>query len=689
MKLRGALLGAGNIALKSHAPQWTQDERLRGEVEIVAVADLSPSNLESARLLLPDARFYPNAESLLERESLDFCDICTPPFNHRSLIETAAGRGLHLVCEKPLAPSVGDARQIARAVRDARVVFQPCHQYHHSPQWQAVRRLVPRLGRLYLAEYSVQRTAANEGNPNWSPGWRIERKLAGGGILVDHGAHIFYQLHAVLGAPRTVRATTAKLLHRHYDVEDTALVTLDFGDALAHVTLTWAARRREIRYRFVGERGEITGDDRHVTLHADRTEEQFFDEGMSRNSSHAEWYAPLLREFCARVRDGDRTTRALDEAMYVTRLLASIYESAERGMVVPVVGAEPIPQTAAADVAVETGTAVGSETRGAARKWAVRGAAFVAQVLCLIWISRGIAWSDLGRAIAMANPWWIGLAAALNLGFLSLRAAAWRAVLRPLGGRAKYSDAFKALSVGSAVSALLPARAGELARMQWLRRKSGLSAVTVLSSMALEQLTNASGLLLLLAVLPFMKNVPPWMGPAAAVAVTLFAVGTIVVIALKPRRGGEGSEESAARRGLARILANARRGLAAVHDPKSIGRSLAASLAGWAVEIGVTMLSLRAVGLHLPLSAGILVLLAANLALLFPLAPPGNVGTLEVGATIGLMAFGVPKTQALAFALCYHALQLVPITILGALIAGREAWVAPFGHSPRRSAATP
>ena len=42
MKLRGALLGAGNIAIRSHAPQWVRDERLRGEVEIVAVADLSP-----------------------------------------------------------------------------------------------------------------------------------------------------------------------------------------------------------------------------------------------------------------------------------------------------------------------------------------------------------------------------------------------------------------------------------------------------------------------------------------------------------------------------------------------------------------------------------------------------------------------------------------------------------------------
>jgi len=180
VKLRGAIIGAGNIALRGHVPQWTGDDALAQEVEIVAVADLSAVNLAAAVQALPRIRSYAHADELLANEALDFCDICTPPFTHRPLVEAAAARGLHVLCEKPIAPTLADAEAIAQAVRTAGIVFAPCHQYHHSPQWEAVTRLLPRIGRVHLVEYEVHRTEANPGNPNWAPAWRTERALAGG-----------------------------------------------------------------------------------------------------------------------------------------------------------------------------------------------------------------------------------------------------------------------------------------------------------------------------------------------------------------------------------------------------------------------------------------------------------------------------------------------------------------------------
>ncbi|HEV7498912.1 MAG TPA: Gfo/Idh/MocA family oxidoreductase, partial [Vicinamibacteria bacterium] len=153
MKLRGALLGAGNIALRGHGPQWAGDPHLREEVEIVAIADLSRANLEAAGAVFPDATRYADAEELLDRETLDFTDICTPPDSHRALIENAARRGIHVLCEKPLALSLPDAESIAGAVRAASIVFQPCHQYHDSPDWRGVRALLPRIGHIHYADY--------------------------------------------------------------------------------------------------------------------------------------------------------------------------------------------------------------------------------------------------------------------------------------------------------------------------------------------------------------------------------------------------------------------------------------------------------------------------------------------------------------------------------------------------------
>ncbi len=86
----------------------------------------------------------------------------------------------------------------------------------------------------------------------------------------------------------------------------------------------------------------------------------------------------------------------------------------------------------------------------------------------------------------------------------------------------------------------------------------------------------------------------------------------------------------------------------------------------------MTALAMRAVGLHLPLSAAFLVLLAVNLALAVPFAPPGNLGTLEVGATLALVGFGVAKEQALAFGIVYHLLQVVPVGLCGIAFTARS-----------------
>jgi glycosyltransferase AglD len=688
LRLRGALLGAGNIALKSHAPQWAGDARLRREVEIVAVADLSASNRDRMREVLPAARAYSLAEELLEKEEIDFCDICTPPFSHRLLVERAAARGLHVVCEKPLVATLDDVEPIVAAVRNAEIVFQPCHQYHHSPQWRAVLDLLPRIGRIYFAEYEVQRTEANPGNPNWSPTWRTDRSLAGGGILADHGAHILYQLGAVLGEPRTVQATVRTLKHRGYEVEDTALVTLDYGGTLANVRLSWAAQCRSIHFRFVGEAGELTGDDTGLKLRADTSEDVRFDQGMSQNSSHAEWYAPLLAGFVDRVRAGDRGTASLDEAACVTRLISRAYESSEQGRSLPL-HEEPVAEpemsetmeralatldlaNATPSVEEQPETVPRPSRRGRILRWA----GLHALIGVLVWAFYDVHWSALGHALAQARPEWLALAAAVNLGVLGFQAARWLALVRPLAPAATLGQAFKAMIVGFSVSTVVPARAGELARVEWFGRSTGLSRVSIVGSILLDQLVNAAGLLIGVAILPMLIDVPLWLRPTGYLALALFVVGTMLVLALRPVSTVPLPEgETRSRLPLRRVtnfLARVRNGFLASRDPRALAMSVGASFMAWGLEINVASFSLRAVDLHLHLTAAILVLVAVNLALAIPFAPPGNIGTLELGAILALHEFGVPKEQALAFAVCYHLLQVVPIGILGFIFMTRD-----------------
>jgi glycosyltransferase AglD len=689
VRLRGGLLGAGNIALRGHLPQWTGDPALADAVEIVAVADLSPANLEACRAFLPEARYYDRAEELLERETLDFCDICAPPFTHRPLVEAAARRGVHVLCEKPLAATLEDAEAIAASVRAAGIALVPCHQYHYSPQWQAVVRLLPRIGRIHLVEYEVLRTEANPGNPNWSPAWRTDPALSGGGILFDHGAHILYQLRSVLGEPAAVHATVRNLCHSGYGVEDSAFVVLDFGDRLAEVRLTWAARRRSIRFQFVGDAGELVGDDERVVVRAATTEEISFADGMSRNSSHSEWYAPLMLDFVDRVRRRDTTTVPLDEALYVSRVISRAYESSAQGRSLPLdregTAPAPVGRTLSAVTSVVSQAVEGPVDEAAAppveaarrTPWAMRIAGLGVLAVAATWALDDVGWPALMDVVTHADPLWVTLAAAVNLGAIYAMAGRWQALLHPVAPLVSRLEAFKAMIMGFAVSIVVPARAGELARAEWLGRRTGLPRATILGSIVLDHLVNAAGMFCGIAVLPLILDLPGWLHAGIWLALVVFAAAGSVVFALRPRAGlptpdGAAASGGRAGAGVTGFLARARLGLVALHDRRALARSLGASAVAWVLEMGVVSLTLWAFGIHAPFGVSLLVLMAVNLALVVPFAPPANLGTLELGATLALMECGVPKGQALAFALVYHFLQMIPIGVGGLVIAGRS-----------------
>jgi uncharacterized membrane protein YbhN (UPF0104 family) len=92
----------------------------------------------------------------------------------------------------------------------------------------------------------------------------------------------------------------------------------------------------------------------------------------------------------------------------------------------------------------------------------------------------------------------------------------------------------------------------------------------------------------------------------------------------------------------------------------------------WGLEIYVVLFTLRAFHLHVPIGTSLLVLMAVNLALVVPFAPPANLGSLEVGATLALMESGVSKETGLAVALVYHLLQVIPIGFAGLALASRS-----------------
>src|SRR5207248_8869410 len=129
--LKGAMIGFGFIAGRGHLPAYA----LHGDVEITAVADISPARREAAARALPRARIFSSHQALLAetRGSLDFVDVCTPPYAHTEIALAAMNEGLHVLCEKPLATSVEGARAMLSKATAARRVLFPSHNYRHAP----------------------------------------------------------------------------------------------------------------------------------------------------------------------------------------------------------------------------------------------------------------------------------------------------------------------------------------------------------------------------------------------------------------------------------------------------------------------------------------------------------------------------------------------------------------------------
>jgi uncharacterized membrane protein YbhN (UPF0104 family) len=176
--------------------------------------------------------------------------------------------------------------------------------------------------------------------------------------------------------------------------------------------------------------------------------------------------------------------------------------------------------------------------------------------------------------------------------------------------------------------------------------------------------------------LPHLIGVPAWVRAASLVVAIGFGIGVAAAVMLRP--AGEPVEGPADAPGIRGLVRRVRCGMIAARNPRALLVSIGLSLVAWGLEVFVVVAALEAVGLRLPLPGSLLVLLAVNLALAFPIAPPGNLGTLEAGAVLSLVALGVSKEQALVFALSYHFLQILPLDALAlALAGGRELMQTP------------
>jgi uncharacterized membrane protein YbhN (UPF0104 family) len=282
--------------------------------------------------------------------------------------------------------------------------------------------------------------------------------------------------------------------------------------------------------------------------------------------------------------------------------------------------------------------------------------AVLAIVIAGLWFFvRKMDWSKLGEALASASIWPLFVAILLNLVCQWGKAAAWHVMLAPRFHVSTWR-LFRYAIAAFAASALAPARAGEVLRVWVLQRRDGVPPADTAAVAVEEKLLDGITMLCLVAPVPWLlPDLPSWVGDSivlcAGIAVVLF-IGLNIAVG---RFTGSTSV-------IGRFIA----GMHILRSPRRLSIVFALLALVWIADLGQVMLVLYAVGIKLPIAAGLLVLFTLNLTIMVP-STPAQVGAFEVGALAGLGLLHVEGEPALAFALLYHALQVIPI-IIGGLV---------------------
>jgi glycosyltransferase 2 family protein len=289
------------------------------------------------------------------------------------------------------------------------------------------------------------------------------------------------------------------------------------------------------------------------------------------------------------------------------------------------------------------------------------------------------------RALQTCDYWWlIPALAAFGLGNVA-RALRWRSLFAP-GRRPPRGATLDATMIGYFYNSILPARAGEAARVLVLTQRSSSPPVEITGTVVLERIYDVVAILVIFFFTERWLPRVSWFGTAAIVAVGLAlaitAAATVLVIygdrpvrvLLRPlRRFSPFTEER-----LERTVAELVHGLSGLHNRRVAFEALVWTIAAWMLSSVCAFFVMLAFHLGLPFGAAVLVQVAIGLAMILP-SPPAAVGVFEGATLIALRAYGVPHSTALPYALVLHLVNFVPFVLAGALLLHYNA------RNPRRA----
>lgn len=233
--LRFGLIGAGSIS-----GSWSQAvTALPQEARLVAVADVDGDRAAKLANAHAGAQAFSSARQMTLEAELDAVIVCSPPLHHHEQTLDLVRRGVHVLCEKPLALSVEAAREMQDEAARAGVCFTMASKFRFVPDVIEARRLAQSgaIGDVILFENQFT------GMVDMSQRWNSRPEISGGGVLIDNGTHSLDIMRYFLGPVHEVHVVEGRRV-QNLPVEDTVhIFARNDAGALGSIDLSWSLNK--------------------------------------------------------------------------------------------------------------------------------------------------------------------------------------------------------------------------------------------------------------------------------------------------------------------------------------------------------------------------------------------------------------------------------------------------------------
>lgn len=252
------IIGCGKIAQVRHVPEYLENGRCR----LAGFYDCDPARSRA----LADAchaEAFPTLESLLD-SGLDAVSVCSANTSHADQTVAALSRGLHVLCEKPMATTLADCERMVSAAACSGKLLMLGHNQRLAKSHVEAKRLIDggALGRV-LAFHTTFGHPGPEGWTGLRNSWFFDKRRAALGVLADLGIHKTDLIHYLLGDPIVKVSALLATQDKTYpdgapiDVEDNAYCLYETrGGARGTLHVSWTFYGQEDNAtRIYGEKG--------------------------------------------------------------------------------------------------------------------------------------------------------------------------------------------------------------------------------------------------------------------------------------------------------------------------------------------------------------------------------------------------------------------------------------------------